>query len=276
MQLESAALSTLTPQALQHSTHACWIVRPSLRIHPHSPAACLPCTGREEPCPKAPGALPTQDVMGHGQLLPTGCTTTQGQRSRMEARFLDRNMKHPQEGQQLHLECWHFNRDSGLSWIRLNKDGNLHFTAYTSTLSKSTFPGNKRTSPQFEVSKQGNCYQLVVKSFRAQDQGTYFCDSYINQELHFSSGQPAFLPGQQQLHPPRLHTPPLPVPFRSIPLPTLPISLLLCTTRLITHALLLLIQAPCPPAPLALPALPKHRGGHSPAAPPHPISASQG
>lgn len=134
----------------------------------------------------------------------------------------------------------------------------------------TTFPGNKGAPSQFEGSKQGSSYRMVVKNFRAEDEETYFSVKYINQVLHFSSGQRAFFPGQQQLHPPRSHPAPLPVPFQSGPSPTLPMALLLCPSHLITQALLLLIEPPCPPALLVVPALPKHGGG-SPS-----LSTSQG
>ena len=51
---------------------------------------------------------------------------------------------------------------------------------------------------------------------------------------------------------------PLPVPSQSSPSPTLPMALLLFPRRLITQALLLLIEAPCSPASFVVPTLPKH------------------
>jgi len=181
----------------------------------------------------------------------------------MTVRFFNRNIKHPQEGQRLELECMPYNRDTGIYWIHLDKDWNLHFIVSSTPVPRNTFQGNKRTSPQFEALWTGKIYLLVVKNFTTQDQGIYFCTSNINQVLHFSSGQRAFFPGQQQLHPPRSHPAPLPVPFQSGPSPTLPMALLLCPSHLITQALLLLIEPPSPPAPLVVSILPKVTGGRT-------------
>ncbi|XP_021238712.1 uncharacterized protein LOC110391226 isoform X2 [Numida meleagris] len=218
-----------SPQGLQHSTQVCWTARPSLRIHPHSPAACLPRTGREEPCPKAPGALLEQDIMGHGQLLPTGCTGTQGQRNRMEARFLDTNMKHPKEGQRLQLECLNYDRNRPIFWIRLDKAGSLHFLISSTHSYSTNLQEGEKTPTNFEASWRGNSYRLVVKNFRAQDQGIYYCVNYSNQVLHFSSGQHIYFTG------------------------SLPTSSARATGPAQTQ-----------------------RWSRSPAAPPHPISASEG
>lgn len=156
------------------------------------------------------------------------------------------------------------NNDSWkVSWIRLDKSGNIHFILSSYRKNTTTFNGGERTSPHFEASWRVSTSTLVVKSFRAEDEGIYFCIVSINRVLHISSGKPAFFPGQQQLHPPRLHPAPLPVPSQFGPSSTLPMALLLFPTCLITQALLLLIEPPCSPSLLVVPALPKHTGGHA-------------
>ncbi|NXS18197.1 CD8A protein, partial [Mystacornis crossleyi] len=106
-----------------------------------------------------------------------------------------------QVGQRLELEC-QTDRDSGAFWIRQDKSGTLHFIVFINSMSRATFSRDQRTSPErFEAKKHNTIYQLVVKSFTPQDEGTYFCTMIFMQMLFFSPGQPAFLPGQQHLHP---------------------------------------------------------------------------
>eukprot|EP00075_Anas_platyrhynchos_P022832 XP_027312085.1 T-cell surface glycoprotein CD8 alpha chain-like [Anas platyrhynchos] len=93
----------------------------------------------------------------------------------------------------LELECTN-SQDSGVTWIRQDKAGTLHFIVYISALSKPTFKGSQATSLRFEASKSGKSYWLTVKSFETQDEGTYFCTINYNHTLYFSSGLPAFFP----------------------------------------------------------------------------------
>ncbi|KAM6075712.1 T-cell surface glycoprotein CD8 alpha chain [Chlamydotis macqueenii] len=101
---------------------------------------------------------------------------------------------HPRVGQRLQLECQTPSDDSSVSWVRLDRDGTLHFIVFISSLSRTTFKGNEKTSTRFEARKDSNTYHLVVKSFAMQDEGNYFCLINSNHILYFSPGQPAFFP----------------------------------------------------------------------------------
>ncbi|KAM9027556.1 T-cell surface glycoprotein CD8 alpha chain isoform 1-T1 [Ara ararauna] len=144
----------------------------------------------------------------HKDSSPTGCPGIRGQGYMMKIHSITQ----PRMGQQLMLYCESSNMDSGIFWVRQDKAGTLHFIVFISSLSRTTFGGNMRTSKHFEVWKDRRFCWLAVKSFKPQDEGNYFCLMNINQALYFSPGQPLFLPVTTTVAPKTLPSPTTPAP----------------------------------------------------------------
>nr|XP_056720571.1 T-cell surface glycoprotein CD8 alpha chain [Euleptes europaea] len=88
------------------------------------------------------------------------------------------------------LDCEADFSESGVYWIRQNNGHNPHFILYVNSRSQVT--SNDRQD--YEVSKSGNTYKLIVRRFKKKDEGIYNCMIFRNQYLHFSSGLSVFLP----------------------------------------------------------------------------------
>ncbi|XP_061215744.1 T-cell surface glycoprotein CD8 alpha chain isoform X2 [Neopsephotus bourkii] len=140
--------------------------------------------------------------------LGLGCPGIRGQRYTMKIHSITQ----PRVGQRLLLQCVSTNMGSGVFWVHQHKAGTFRFIVFISSVSRTTFGGNMRTSKHFEAGKDSRFYWLVVKSFMPQDQGNYFCLMNTNQALYFSPGQPVFLPVTTTVAPKTLPSPTTPAP----------------------------------------------------------------
>nr|XP_020651671.1 T-cell surface glycoprotein CD8 alpha chain isoform X1 [Pogona vitticeps] len=104
------------------------------------------------------------------------------------------------------LKCINKKHDTGVYWFLQKKDYTTHFILYISVLSKIS--GNARG---YQTSKNGDYYKLTITSFKEEHQGIYYCLSFRNQGLYFSSGLQVYLP-ERTTKPP---TVPVQVPTHS-------------------------------------------------------------
>uniref|UniRef100_A0ACB8EVN7 Uncharacterized protein n=1 Tax=Sphaerodactylus townsendi TaxID=933632 RepID=A0ACB8EVN7_9SAUR len=88
------------------------------------------------------------------------------------------------------LDCEPKMADSGVYWVRQDSSNYLHNLLYVTARSEK-FP---KTTPNYEVSRSGNSYKLIVTRFEDQDRGIYHCATLHNRKLYFSSGLRIFWP----------------------------------------------------------------------------------
>ncbi|XP_054850649.1 T-cell surface glycoprotein CD8 alpha chain-like isoform X2 [Eublepharis macularius] len=99
--------------------------------------------------------------------------------------------KAPQDiNARVELDCETSFPDAGVSWMLQRNDRSLHSILYINSRSRVT-PEN---TPNYEATRNGNTYKLIVKKFKNQDEGIYYCIVFRNQVIHFSSGLSVFLP----------------------------------------------------------------------------------
>ncbi|KAJ7313442.1 hypothetical protein JRQ81_004816 [Phrynocephalus forsythii] len=96
------------------------------------------------------------------------------------------------------LKCVNKMSDTGVYWFLQKKNYTTRFILYISIRSKIT----PEDITDYQASKNGDYYQLTIRSFEEKHQGVYYCVSHRNQILHFSSGLQVYVPESTTRPPP--------------------------------------------------------------------------